>query len=92
MSITRLAPAPYAAPGVRQVACPLCWARPAEPCQAYYPPGDHLARWLAAEAAGWVTRGQLAAVIARLTVIVERAIVPDAIIAALALDVRDGAA
>lgn len=63
--------------GVRQVCCPLCWARPAEPCQLYYPRGNHLARWLAACAAGWITRGQLAAVIGGLTVVTRRAVVPE---------------
>jgi len=62
---------------VRQVSCPLCWARPAEPCQQYYPRGDHLARWLAACAAGRVTRSQLTAVIGRLTVVTRRVIVSE---------------
>lgn len=72
--------APQAAPapaGVRQVSCPLCWARPAEPCQEYYPPGNHLARWLTACAAGRVTRSQLTVMIGRLTVVTRRAIVCD---------------
>jgi hypothetical protein len=79
-------------PAVRQVRCPLCWARPAESCQAYFPSGDHLGRWLAACATGQVTRSQLAAVVSRLTVIARQVIVPDAIIAALASDVQEGAA
>lgn len=74
VAASQAAPAPA---GVRQVSCPLCWARPAEPCQQYYPPGNHMARWLAACAAGRVTRSQLAAVIGRLTVVTRRVIVPD---------------
>lgn len=62
--------------GVRQATCPLCWARPGEPCQRYYPPADHLGRWLAALDAGHVAEGHLAEVVSRLTVITRRTLVP----------------
>lgn len=49
----------------RAVRC-LCRARPSQPCRRG---GDHLARYLAAEAAGAITRDQLIAVITSLVVI-----------------------
>lgn len=62
--------------GVRHAACPLCWARPGEPCQRYYPPADHLARWLAAFDAGYVAQAHLTEIIGRLTVITRQVLVP----------------
>lgn len=51
--------------GARAVRC-ACRARPGRPCT---PSGDHLARYLAADASGMITRDQLTAVITSLVVV-----------------------
>lgn len=62
---------------MRQADCPLCWARPAERCQDWMPPGDHLARWLAAAEAGFIPEAVLNALVSCLRVISQRVIVPE---------------
>ena len=54
--------------GVRRNACPQCSARAYGPCQVS-PPGDCLARWLAAYTAGKITRADLIGVVGGLVVI-----------------------
>jgi predicted DNA-binding transcriptional regulator AlpA len=61
---------------VRQAACPLCDAAAHSPCQAW-PLADHLARWLAAEAAGRITRADLISAIGGLDVIAAQALVAE---------------
>ena len=53
---------------VRWRACPQCGAGACAPCSVQ-PPADCLARWLAAYAAGKITRDDLIAVISGLVVI-----------------------
>ena len=65
------------AESVRSLPCPLCGQRPGRPCTITGPVGDHLARWLAAERAGLITREQLAAVVGTLEVIAAHVIVRD---------------
>jgi len=57
--------------------CPLCWAAAERSCTITGPAGDHLARYLAAEKAGLITRLELAAVVAGLEVIADHVIVRD---------------
>jgi hypothetical protein len=64
-TIPRTTTAPQAALGRP---CSLCQAAPGTPCQAK-PPGDHLARYLDAYAAGQLTRAYFAAVLGELVVI-----------------------
>jgi predicted DNA-binding transcriptional regulator AlpA len=61
---------------VRSARCPLCDTAPPGPCQAW-PPADHLARWLAAEAAGRITRADLISAIGGLDVIAAQALVAE---------------
>jgi hypothetical protein len=63
--------------GARLVPCGQCWQRPGRPCTRYYPPGDHLARYLRAERRGLITRAELAGVIVGLDVIAAHVIIPD---------------
>ena len=51
--------------------CPLCWSLPGRCCSVSGPPGDHLARWVAASKAGQVSREQLAEVVGLLEVIAD---------------------
>lgn len=60
-------PAPQ--PPQRRIRCDQCWALPNRPCTVSGQPGDHLARYIAAAALGLIQRGQLAAIVAELTVI-----------------------
>ena len=55
----------------RNVMCPMCWALPGRTCSVSGPPGDHLARWIAASKAGQVSREQLAEVVAGIEVIAD---------------------
>lgn len=55
--------------------CDLCSARPGDWCQHLPARGLHLARWLAAESAGVISRAELADVIVGLVVITRRIIV-----------------
>jgi hypothetical protein len=57
------------------VPCAVCFAAAGVPCQLS-PEGDHLARYLAAEADGRLSRATLAAVIAGLDVVTRYCIVP----------------
>lgn len=57
--------------GARAIRC-ACGARSGQPCT---PGGDHLARYLAADAVGAITRDQLAAVVASLVVIASHVVV-----------------
>jgi hypothetical protein len=66
-----------AVPEMRQADCPLCWARPAERCQDLFPPGDHLARWLAAAEAGFIPWPVLNTLVSCLRVISQRVLVPE---------------
>ena len=61
----------------RQVNCGQCWQRPGRPCNRFYPPGNHLARYLRAYRKGLLDRQQLAAVMATLNVIADHVIVLD---------------
>lgn len=61
---------------VRCAPCPFCDAQVPGPCQLW-PPADHLARWLAAEAAGRITRDDLIAAIGGLDVIAVHALVAE---------------
>ena len=61
---------------VRLGSCPLCGARPYHVCQVS-PPGDHLARHLAAFDAGRVSRDDVKTAIGALVVISPAAIVPE---------------
>ncbi len=72
-----------AAGAVRSVRCQLCRARPATACTAR---GDHLARWLAANSAGRITRDALKAAIVRLVVVTKWCVVTET-----AESTRDGA-
>ena len=58
---------------MRSVLCP-CQARPGRPCT---PHGDHLARYLGAEAAGAISRDHLIAAIATLTVLAPHVVVKE---------------
>ncbi len=62
-----------AAEAVRQTRCRLCRRRPGKPCTRR---GDHLGRWVRAFADGQISHADLAAVIASLTVVSWRAVVP----------------
>ena len=59
----------------RLAQCPACWQRPGRRCTRFYPPGDHLARFVTAEERGLITRAELAAVIADLDVIAPHVII-----------------
>ena len=61
---------------VRRVACPLCGARAYGPCRLR-PPGDHLARWLAAYAARRITRDQITAEVVRLVVVTKWCVIAE---------------
>ena len=73
----RAATAAEPADGARLVPCPLCWQRPGRPCTITGPAGDHLARWLAAEQRGVISRQALADAVGGLEVIVAHVIVRD---------------
>ena len=66
-----------AAERARLVQCSACWQRPGRRCTRFYPPGDHLARFVTAEERGLITRAKLAAVIAGLDVIAGCVLIPD---------------
>lgn len=72
---------------VLQVNCPLCWARPGESCQRYYPHADHLARWLTALEVGRITQAHVAAVVSHLTVVARHVLVPEGLPAVMELQV-----
>ena len=55
-----------AAAAAREHSCGLCWQRAGLSCNHR---GDHLARYQHAESVGLLSRGELAAVVARLEVI-----------------------
>ena len=57
--------------------CRACWAPVGLQCTVSGKPGDHLARWLAAESAGAVDRAYMNAIISGLTVIADHVIVPE---------------
>jgi hypothetical protein len=61
----------------RMARCPACWQRPGRRCTRFYPPGDHLARFVTAEKHGLITRAELAAVLAALEVIAGCVLIPD---------------
>lgn len=61
--------------GARAIRC-ACQARPGQPCT---PCGDHLARYLRAEAVGAINRGQLTAVVTSLVVIAPHVIISPAV-------------
>ena len=61
----------------RLVQCTACWQQPGRRCSRFYPPGDHLARFVTAEERGLITRAELAAVIEGLDVIAGCVLIPD---------------
>jgi len=63
---------------VRSRMCRLCWALPGTPCSVSGPPSDHLRRWLSAEDAGLVSRADMNAVVAALTVVADHVLIPAA--------------
>jgi hypothetical protein len=63
--------------GARLVQCTSCWQRPGLRCSRFYPPGDHLARFVTAEKRGLITRAELAALIEGLDVIAGCVLIPD---------------
>ena len=79
MTIPQAPPARTAttAERARLVQCTACWQRPGRRCTRFYPPGDHLARFVTAEERGLITRAELAAVIAGLDVIAGCVVIPD---------------
>lgn len=66
------------APAVRTRQCPLCEAPAGQPCQPK-PEGDHLARYLDAFTAGYLTRAYLAMVLGELVVVDACVIVTEAV-------------
>lgn len=64
-------PAPLSPPQPpqRRIRCDQCWAPAGHCCSVSGPPGDHLARYIAAAKLGLIQRGQLAAIVAAMTVI-----------------------
>jgi hypothetical protein len=63
--------------GALLVNCGICWQRPGQPCNRFYPPGSHLARFQRAERRGLISRAELASVVAGLDVIAPAVIIPD---------------
>lgn len=70
-----LPPEPSPAELVRAGLCPLCWAPPGRPCSVVGPPGDHLARYIAAVKLGLLSRADLAAVVGALVVIADHVMI-----------------
>ena len=63
--------------GALLVNCGVCWQRPGRPCTRFYPPGNHLGRYMRAERRGLITRAELAGVVAGLDVVADHVIIPD---------------
>jgi hypothetical protein len=63
---------------VRQLRCRLCWAPIGRECTVSGPFGDHLARYQQAEAAGLISRADLAVVVAGLVVLAPHVVIPEA--------------
>jgi len=61
---------------VRWAPCPFCNGGAYGPCQIW-PPADHLARWLAAEAAGRISRADLAEAISALDILAAQVLVTE---------------
>ena len=59
---------------VRWAPCQFCNGGACGPCQIW-PPADHLARWLAAEAAGRISRADLADAISGLDILAAQVLV-----------------
>ena len=62
-----------AAAAAREFSCGLCWQRPGRSCNHR---GEHLARYMHAESVGLLSRGELAAVVARLEAAAPHVYVP----------------
>jgi len=62
----------------RRIRCDQCWAPANRPCTVSGPPGDHLARYITAVRLGLIQRGQLAAIVAELTVIAGHVMISEA--------------
>lgn len=59
----------------RRILCGLCWAPIGKPCTVGGLPGDHLVRYVESVKAGLLSKGELAAAIASLTVIADHVMI-----------------
>jgi hypothetical protein len=59
----------------RRISCRLCWASAGRPCTVSGPPGDHLARLIAAVKLGLLTEAELTEVVGSIEVIADHVIV-----------------